>query len=145
MAKMKIFLIFFEICCKGKVLFSIFAPKVTKIMPMDKNLTKEKFEIFMMLCASGIDGNISMKELERICMQFDEKSYNEVFESWKSMTSPAWLSFFKEHKDEFLKTEEDKAAFMADIQDIVAAEEGEVNLKEKNFMKVLEMLINDEL
>ena len=112
---------------------------------MEKNLTKEKFEIFMMLCAAGIDGNISMKELERICMQFDEKSYNEVFESWKSMTSPAWLSFFKEHKDEFLKTQEDKVAFMADIQDIVAAEEGEVNLKERNFMKVLEMLINDEL
>ena len=112
---------------------------------MLQNLTKEKFEIFMMLCASGIDGNISMKELERICMQFDEKTYKEVFESWKSMTSPAWLSFFKEHKDEFLKTEEDKAAFLADLNDIVAAEEGEVNLKERNFMKVLEMLINDEL
>ena len=67
-----------------------------------ENLTKEKFEIFMMLCASGIDGNISMNELERICMQFDEKSYNEVFEAWKSMTSPAWLSFFKEHKDEWV-------------------------------------------
>ena len=88
-----------------------------------ENLTKEKFEIFMMLCASGIDGNMY----------------------WKSMTSPAWLSFFKEHKDEFLKTQEDKVAFMADIHDIVAAEEGDVNLKEKNFMKVLEMLINDEL
>ena len=110
-----------------------------------ENLTKEKFEIFMMLCASGIDGNISMKELERICMQFDEKTYKEVFESWKSMTSPAWLSFFKEHKDEFLKTQEEKVAFMADINDIVAAEDGEVNLKEQNFMKVLEMLINDEL
>ena len=80
---------------------------------MEKNLTKEKFEIFMMLCAAGIDGNISMNELERICMQFDEKSYNEVFESWKTMTSPAWLSFFKEHKDEFLKTEEDRVAFWA--------------------------------
>ena len=34
---------------------------------------------------------------------------------------------------------------MADINDIVSAQEGEVNLKEKNFMKVLEMLINDEL
>lgn len=110
-----------------------------------ENLTKEKFEIFMMLCASGIDGTISMKELERICMQFDEKTYKEVFEWWKTMTSPAWLSFFKEHKDDFLKTEEEKAAFMADLNDIVAAEEGEVNLKEKNFMKVLEMLINDEL
>ena len=110
-----------------------------------ENLTKEKFEIFMMVCASGIDGKISMKELERICMQFDEKTYKEVFESWKSMTSPAWLSFFKDHKDECLKTQEDKVAFMADINDIVAAEEGEVNLKEQNFMKVLEMLINDEL
>ena len=128
------------------VLFPIFVSKLNlKTWPMEKNLTKEKFEIFMMLCASGIDGNISMKELERICMQFDEKSYNEVFESWKSMTSPAWLSFFKEHKDEFLKTEEDKAAFMADLNDIVSAEEGEVNQKEKNFMKVVEMLINDEL
>ena len=112
---------------------------------MIKNITKEKFEIFMMLCASGIDGNISMNELERICMQFDEKSYQEVFEAWKGMTSPAWLSFFKEHKDEFLKTEEDKAAFMADINDIVSADDGEENLKERNFMKVLEMLINDEL
>ena len=110
-----------------------------------ENLTKEKFEIFMMLCAAGIDGNISMKELERICMQFDEKCYNEVFESWKSMTSPAWLSFFKEHKDEFLKTQEEKVAFMADLNDIVSAQDGEVNLKEQNFMKVLEMLINDEL
>lgn len=112
---------------------------------MEKNLTKEKFQIFMMLCAAGIDGNISMKELERICLQFDEKSYIEVFESWKSMSSPAWLSFFKEHKDKFLKTQEDKVAFMADLNDIVSAEEGEVNLKEQNFMKVLEMLINDEL
>ena len=110
---------------------------------MEKNLTKEKFEIFMMLCAAGIDGNIAMSELERICMQFDEKSYNEVFESWKSMTSPAWLSFFKEHKDEFLKTEEDKVAFMADINDIIDADG--VNPKEQNFLKVLEMLMNDEL
>ena len=109
-----------------------------------ENLTKEKFEIFMMLCASGIDGNISMKELERICMQFDEQTYKEVFESWKTMTSPAWLSFFKEHKDEFLKTEEDKAAFMADLNDLVMAD-GENSPKEQNFMKVLEMLINDEL
>ena len=115
------------------------------VMPMEKNLTKEKFEIFMMLCAAGIDGNISMNELERILMQFDERSYNEVFESWKSMTSPAWLSFFKEHKDEFLKTEEDRAAFLADISDIIAADGGETNLKEQNFMKVMEMLINDEL
>ena len=114
-------------------------------MPMEKNLTKEKFQIFMMLCASGIDGNISMNELERILLQFDEKTYKEVFESWKSMTSPAWLSFFKEHKDEFLKTEEDKAAFLADLYDIVSADDGETTLKEKNFMKVLEMLINDEL
>ena len=112
---------------------------------MEKNLTKEKFEIFMMLCASGIDGNISMNELERILMQFDEKTYNEVFESWKSMTSPAWLSFFKEHKDEFLKTEEDRAAFLADINDIISADGGETNLKEQNFMKVIEMLLNDEL
>ena len=112
---------------------------------MDKNLTKEKFEIFMMLCASGIDGNISMNELERICMQFDEASYKEVFSAWKSMTSPAWLSFFKEHKDEFLKTEEDKAAFMADINDILSADEGDTTWNEKNFMKVLEMLMNDEL
>lgn len=127
------------------VLFSIFVPYYVQIYKAMENLTKEKFEIFMMLCAAGIDGTISMSELERICMQFEEKTYNEVFESWKSMTSPAWLSFFKEHKDEFLKTEEDKAAFMADINDIVSAESGEVKLKEKNFMKVLEMLINDEL
>ena len=112
---------------------------------MEKNLTKEKFEIFMMLCAAGIDGNISMTELERILMQFDEKVYTEVFESWKSMTSPAWLSFFKEHKDEFLKTQEDKVGFMADINDILSADSSEENLKEQNFMKVLEMLINDEL
>lgn len=111
---------------------------------MEENLTKEKFEIFMVLCASGIDGNISMTELERILSQFDSKVYNEVFESWKSMTSPAWLSFFKEHKDEFLKTEDDKAAFMADIHDIVGAD-GVNTLKEQNFVKVLEMLINDEL
>ena len=110
-----------------------------------ENLTKEKFEIFMMLCASGIDGNISMTELERILNQFDSEAYYEVFESWKSMTSPAWLSFFKEHKDEFLKTEEDKAAFLADINDIIAADDGETTLKEKNYMKVLEMLMNDEL
>ena len=112
---------------------------------MKNNLTKEKFEVFMMLCAAGIDGNISMNELERILLQFDENVYKEVFESFKSMTSPAWLSFFKEHKDEFLKTQEDKVAFMADINDIISADEGETNLKEQNFMKVLEMLINDEL
>ena len=112
---------------------------------MEKNLTKEKFEIFMMLCAAGIDGNISMNELERILMQFDENVYKEVFESWKTMTSPAWLSFFKEHKDEFLKTEEERVAFLADINDIVSADEGDTNLKEKNFMNVLEMLMNDEL
>ena len=112
---------------------------------MENNLTKEKFEVFMMLCAAGIDGNISMTELERILMQFDENIYKEVFEKFKTMTSPAWLSFFKEHKDEFLKTQEDKVGFMADINDIVSAEGGELNLKEQNFMKVLEMLINDEL
>ena len=39
-----------------------------------ENLTKEKFQIFMMLCASGIDGTISYTELERICMQFIVKS-----------------------------------------------------------------------
>ena len=39
-----------------------------------ENLTKEKFQIFMMLCASGIDGNISYTELERILNQFDEKT-----------------------------------------------------------------------
>ena len=126
-------------------IISYFCAINTKNYTTMENLTKEKFEIFMMLCASGIDGNISMNELERICMQFDEKSYTEVFEAWKSMTSPAWLSFFKEHKDEFLKTEEDKVAFMADLNDIVSADEGDTNLKEKNFMKVVEMLINDEL
>ena len=109
-----------------------------------ENLTKEKFEIFMMLCASGIDGNISMTELDRILNQFDNEAYYEVFEAWKSMTSPNWLSFFKDHKDEYLKTEEDKAAFLADINDIVMAD-GENSLKEQNYMKVLEMLMNDEL
>ena len=112
---------------------------------MKKNLTKEKFEVFMMLCAAGIDGNISMNELERILMQFDESVYKEVFESFKTMTSPAWLSFFKEHKDEFLNTEEDRAAFLADINDILAADGDDTTLKEQNFMKVIEMLMNDEL
>ena len=110
---------------------------------MEKNLTKEKFQVFMMLCAAGIDGNISMSELERILMQFDEKVYKEVFDEFKTMASPAWLSFYKAHKDEFLKTEEDKAAFMADLNDIIAADG--ITLKEQNFMKVVEMLINDEL
>ena len=50
-----------------------------------ENLTKEKFQIFMMLCASGIDGTISFTELERICLQFDEKSYREVFEEYKKI------------------------------------------------------------
>lgn len=109
-----------------------------------ENLTKEKFQIFMMLCASGIDGTISYTELERICMQFDEKAYREVFEEYKKMTNPAWMSFFKDHKDEYLKTEEDKAAFMADLNDLVMAD-GVNSPKEQNFMKVLEMLINDEL
>ena len=54
------------------------------------------------------------------------------------------MSFFKDHKDEFLKTEEDKAAFMADLNDLVMAD-GVNSPKEQNFMKVLEMLINDEL
>ena len=109
-----------------------------------ENLTKEKFEIFMMLCASSIDGTISFTELERIVLQFDEKVYREVFEEFKKMANPAWLSFFKEHKDEFLKTEEDKAAFMADLNDLIMAD-GVNSPKEQNFMKVLEMLINDEL
>lgn len=110
-----------------------------------ENLTKEKFEIFMMLCASSIDGIISKSELERILMEFDAESYKEVFESFKTMTSPAWLSFFKEHKDDFLKTEEDKAGFLADISDIILADAEEPTLKEKNFLRVLEMLMNDEL
>ena len=109
-----------------------------------ENLTKEKFEIFMMLCGSGVDGNISMSELERILMQFDENTYREVFEYFKTLTSPDWLSFFKLHKDEFLKTEEDKAAFLADMNDLVLAD-GVNAKKEQNFIKVLEMLINDEL
>ena len=109
-----------------------------------ENLTKEKFEIFMMLCASGVDGTISFSELERILMQFDEKAYYEVFNAWKQMTNPAWMSFFKDHKDEFLKTDEDKAAFMADLNDLVMAD-GVNSPKEQNFMKVLEMLINEEL
>ena len=52
-----------------------------------ENLTKEKFQIFMMLCASGIDGNISYSELERIIMQFDEKTYREVFDEFKKSVS----------------------------------------------------------
>ncbi|MCQ2303084.1 MAG: hypothetical protein MJZ94_10730 [Bacteroidales bacterium] len=112
---------------------------------MEENLTKEKFEVFMMLCASGIDGNISMNELERILMQFDENIYCEVFEKFKTMTSPAWLSFFKEHKDEFLKTDEDKAAFLADISDIMVADGDDQEIRKQNFLKVLEMLMNNEL
>ncbi len=111
---------------------------------MEENLTKEKFEVFMMLCAAGIDGNISMTELQRILLQFDEKIYNEMFEHFRTMTNPAWLSFFKEHKDKFLKTEEDKVGFMADITDIIVAD-GVNTLKEQNFLKVLELIINDEL
>ncbi|MCF0201148.1 MAG: hypothetical protein HUK16_07280 [Bacteroidales bacterium] len=112
---------------------------------MENGLTKEKFEIFMMLCASSIDGVINKSELERILMEFDAETYKEVFASFKTMTSPAWLSFFKEHKDEFLKTEEDRAGFLADISDILHADAEEPTLKEKNFMKVIEMLLNDEL
>ena len=50
-----------------------------------ENLTKEKFQIFMMLCASGIDGNISYSELERIIMQFDERPIVKC-----SMSSRSW-------------------------------------------------------
>ena len=98
-----------------------------------------------MLCASAIDGQITMNELERILMQFDEKTYCEVFEKFKTMTSPAWLSFFKEHKDEFLKTEEDKAAFLADISDILVADGDDQEIRKRNFLRVLEMLMNNEL
>ena len=37
---------------------------------MEENLTKQKFEIFMMLCAAGIDGTIKMSELKRILAEF---------------------------------------------------------------------------
>ena len=39
----------------------------------------------------------------------------------------------------------DKAAFLADINDILAIDSERVSVKEENFMKVLEMLLNDEL
>jgi hypothetical protein len=112
---------------------------------MEDNLTKQKFEIFMMLCAAGIDGNIKMSELKRILAEFDYATYNEVFQYFRKLDSPAWLSFFKKHKDEFLATEEDKAAFLADILDILAVDSEKYTLKEENFVKVLEMLLNDEL
>ena len=130
--------------CWSIEIFPIFVANIRSNYIVMENLTKEKFEIFMMLCGSGVDGNISMSELERILMQFDENTYREVFEYFKTLTSPDWLSFFKLHKDEFLKTEEDKAAFLADMNDLVLAD-GVNAKKEQNFIKVLEMLINDEL
>ena len=112
---------------------------------MEEKLTKQKFEIFMMLCAAGIDGSIKMSELKRILEEFDYATYNEVFQYFKKLESPAWLSFFKQHKDEFLQTEEDKAGFLADISDIMIADGDDQEIRKQNFLKVLEMLMNDEL
>lgn len=111
---------------------------------LENNLTRQKFEIFMMLCAAGIDGTINMSELEKILEKWDQKDYAEVFEVFRTMTSPNWLSFFKAHKDKYLPTEEDRNNFLHDVYDVLAVGD-RLEVKESNFYKVLKMLCNDEL
>ncbi len=111
---------------------------------LENNLTRQKFEIFMMLCAAGIDGTINMSELEKILERWDHKDYEEVFEVFRKMSSPNWLSFFKAHKDEFLPTEEDRDNFLHEIYDVLSVGD-KMEVKESNFYKVLKMLCNDEL
>ncbi len=110
----------------------------------EKHLTKEKFEVFMLLCAAGIDGIIKMSELEKIMEKYGLETYNEVFEVFKKMTNPDWLSFFKNHVAEFLPHAEDKRAFLQDLLAVISADE-HCAVKECNFYKVVEMLCNDEL
>lgn len=81
-------------------------------------LSKKEFEIFLMLYAANVDGNISKDELKIILSNTDKETYDFVNDYFQSHNDAECLDIIKENKAKHILSIGDKASILSDIHDI---------------------------
>ncbi len=93
-------------------------------MSEDKNYEVSKPEFFglMMIYAANIDGEEHENEIAAIKASLTPETYERCAALYAGMNDYELISFFRDNKSKFIKSEVDEKIFLSEIKTVVAAD-----------------------
>ena len=86
-------------------------------------LTKQEFNVLLMLYAASIDGNIRKEEVEEILEQASPESYRKVKKSFSQMSDMEVLDLINENKSQFITNEAEKQQVLDQLRAVVSVDD----------------------
>lgn len=105
-----------------------------------KNLTKEEFNVLVMLYAAKIDGSVKGDELEVVLEKSHPAAFAEMKKMLRKMSDIEILSCIAEHASKYTATETDRQELFASVHEIFAAD-GRHSAMENHLMRVLKKIL----
>ena len=105
-----------------------------------KNLTKEEFNVLVMLYAAKIDGSVKGDELDVVLEKSHPTAFAEMKKMLRKMSDIEILSCIAEHASKYTATETDRQELFASVHDIFAAD-GRHSAMENHLMRVLKKIL----
>lgn len=105
-----------------------------------KNLTKEEFNVLVMLYATKIDGSVKGDELEVVLEKSHPVAFAEMKKMLRKMSDIEILSCIAEHASKYIATETDRQELFASVHEIFAAD-GRHSAMENHLMRVLKKIL----
>lgn len=86
-------------------------------------LTKEEFNVLLMLYAASIDGNVRKEEVEEILEQTSPEAYKKVQKSFSKMSDIEVLELINENKAQFVIGDDDKRQLLDQLRSVIKADD----------------------
>lgn len=86
-------------------------------------LTKEEFNVLLMLYAASIDGSIRKEEAEQMLAQTNPDVYKKVKKSFSKMSDVEVLNLIHDNKNQFITNDSDKQELLKQLQSVIRADD----------------------
>jgi len=103
-------------------------------------ITRNEFMTFILIYAAHVDLEFKAVEKKFIIDRFGQDCFakmNELFDQGNDYENIEWI---KEHKEEFIKTDDDKKTLVASMVRLFSAD-GEFDLLERNMAAMINRLL----
>lgn len=107
-----------------------------------QKLNQSEFFGLMMLYAASIDGETLDKELLVIKDFLGEENYTRVTALYESMNDYELINFFRDHKDEHLRSATDETIFLSELKTVISADH-EVDIMEKTLLLAFKKIMRE--
>lgn len=103
-------------------------------------LTREEFNVILMLYAARIDGNVRKEEVEKILEYTNSDVFKKVEKSFVKMSDMEVLECICKNKAEYASTDSARIIIIRDLRDIIEADE-KVTAVEEHLLRTIQRLL----